>query len=94
MGVMQLLLWTTIEEAKNNGLLEVDLGRSEWENDGLIAFKDHWGAARSSIIYMRSPATKRTEDYGLTKRLVKPLFAVVPDCVLTTVGNVLYRHIG
>jgi len=94
LGVMQLLLWTTIEEAKKKGLLEFDLGRSAFGNGGLVAFKDHWGAARSSIVYVRSPAARRTEDSRLVRRLAGPVFAAAPDLLLMTVGNLLYRHVG
>jgi hypothetical protein len=94
LGVMQLLLWTTIKEANNNGLLEFDLGRSDWGNQGLIAFKDRWGAARSSLVYLRSPMSKHSGDLGRAVQLAKPLFTVAPDCLLTAVGELFYRHIG
>jgi len=92
--VMQSLFWTTIQEAKNNGLVEFDLGRSEWGNEGLIAFKDRWGAARSTVVYLRSPAPRHPGGFPLAMRLAKPLFAVAPDRLLTAAGELLYRHIG
>src|SRR5262249_25321288 len=47
MGGMHLLLWKSIQEAKQYGLRKFDLGRSDYENTGLITFKDRWGGTRS-----------------------------------------------
>ena len=93
MGPMQLLMWKAIQEAKENGLSEFDLGRTEWDNEGLLAFKDRWGAARSTILYLRHPAPKpqRRTQSGL-RRFGDQVFALAPDCFLTTAGNILYRH--
>src|SRR5262249_26306738 len=53
LGGMPLLFWRAIQEAKREGLTVLDLGRSDWDNPGLIAFKDRWGAGRTSIAYWR-----------------------------------------
>jgi lipid II:glycine glycyltransferase (peptidoglycan interpeptide bridge formation enzyme) len=49
LGVMQMLLWQAIKQGKESGLLELDLGRSDCNSEGLIAFKDRLGATRSYI---------------------------------------------
>jgi lipid II:glycine glycyltransferase (peptidoglycan interpeptide bridge formation enzyme) len=46
---MQLLLWRAIQEAKEKNFAEFDLGRCEWGNSDLRAFKDRWGASRSRL---------------------------------------------
>ncbi len=94
LGATQSLLWKTIQEAHANGLFELDLGRSEWQNHGLIAFKDQWGAARSSIVYLRSPPRKDSEEFRLSRRVMAPLVALAPDFLLAMAGDFLYRHIG
>jgi CelD/BcsL family acetyltransferase involved in cellulose biosynthesis len=95
LGSMQLLLWKAIQEAKQEGLLELDLGRSEWANEGLVAFKDRWGATRSALNYFRYPPPElQTAGEGLQMRAAKWVFAVAPDSFLTTAGNLLYRHIA
>ena len=48
-------MWKAIQEAKNDQLDEFDMGRSDCDNPGLIAFKDRWGAARSTLSYLRYP---------------------------------------
>ena len=95
LGSMQLLLWKAIEEAKREGLLEFDMGRSEWANQGLVAFKDRWGCRRSVITHLRYPARDALLDRAsLPLRIAKRLFALAPDRVLTTAGNLLYRHVA
>jgi len=45
LGCMQLLLWKATQDAKEEGLTEFDLGRSDWSDEGLVKFKDRWGAS-------------------------------------------------
>jgi hypothetical protein len=95
LGSMQLLMWKAIQEAKENGLLEFDMGRTDWSNEGLLTFKDRWGAARSTLLYLRQPAPKphrRIEDVSM--RIAKRIIAWAPDSFLSSAGNILYRHIG
>ena len=77
LGPMQLLLWKAIEEAKGDGLLEFDMGRSDCSNDGLVTFKDRWGAARSILTYLRypPPKTQRAGD-NLSMRIAKSVIGL------------------
>jgi CelD/BcsL family acetyltransferase involved in cellulose biosynthesis len=94
LGGTALLFWKMIQEAKNNGFEEVDMGRSDMENMGLVTFKEHWGATRSEIDYWRYPtATLRHSSHWPT-RLGQKIVPLVPDMSLVAVGNLLYRHIG
>jgi hypothetical protein len=94
-GSMQLLMWKAIETAKNQGLLKFDMGRSEWSNEGLMTFKDRFGCERSSMVYMRFPARKQRWDSGSPKlRVARQILALAPTRVLTTAGNLLYRHMA
>jgi hypothetical protein len=94
LGGTALLFWKTIQEAKEGGFENVEMGRSDVENRGLIAFKEHWGASATSINYWTYP--KRPERYsaGWGKSLAERLVPVAPDVALETVGRLLYRHIG
>jgi len=95
LGGTQWLLWKAIEEAKCNGLLEFDLGRSRKTNRGLIEFKDRWGATRSELAYLRSP-TGRVSRTGesLRKYVAQPILATVPQGLVAKAGRALYRHFG
>ena len=94
-GGMQLLFWRAIEEAKEEGLQEFDLGRSDCDNPGLVAFKDRWGSSRSTLTYWRYPApTFENLRPGWPTRVAKQMFAHMPDGVLTAAGKLLYRHVA
>jgi len=94
-GPMQLLMWKTIQDAKNSGLVEFDMGRTDWKNTGLLTYKDRWGAKRSTLLYLRHPATEaqnRIENFPM--RIAKRIVTLAPDFVLTTAGRIMYRHIA
>ena len=95
LGSIPLLLWKAIQEAKAKGLVEFDMGRTDWSNPGLLAFKDRWGAARSTLVYLRHPLPKPsqgTEDISM--RIARRIFAWAPESLLSTAGNILYRHMA
>ena len=92
-GGTALLFWKTIQEAKENGCDELEMGRSDVDHRGLIAFKEHWGASGRLINYWTYPHG----DSGLPdvwKRLARHIVPAVPDLALETGGKLLYRHIA
>ena len=96
LGGIPFLLWKTIEEAKHQGMLEFDLGRSELNHAGLVRFKDRMGAARTMLSYWRYPSAK-TADAGRPAwqvQIAKAIFSWVPDPIVVASGRFLYRHIG
>lgn len=95
LGVMPLLLWRAIENAKAKGATEFDLGRSDESNAGLVAFKSKWAKDPSRLVYWRYPAVplpSSREDWKV--KGAQLLFARSPGSVLTAAGRMLYRHIG
>lgn len=95
LGGTQLLFWRAIEEAKRDGLLRFDLGRSDAGNAGLIVFKDRWGAAGSSLTYSRlSDAPPDRAGDGWAGRLAKRVLPRLPDRLFAIVGNLLYKHVA
>ncbi len=95
LGSMQVLMWKAIQEAKGNGLLEFDMGRTDWSNQGLLTFKDRWGGTRSNLLYLRHPAPKpRRHAGGIPMRIARRVFAWAPDRLLSIAGNILYRHMA
>lgn len=95
LGGTAFLFWRTIVEAKEAGLTCLDLGRSEADNSGLIAFKDRWGAKSSKLTYLRWSRKHVSDVAGRrSSGLIKLLFAMMPDAVLQATGRILYRHVG
>ncbi len=95
LGGMQLLFWKAIQDAKREGLLEIDLGRSEPGNEGLVLFKDHLGATRTTMTYWRYPGSSADRGRDTWKmRVAKRVFSHLPNAWLPVTGSLLYRHIG
>jgi hypothetical protein len=92
LGGMPLLFWNAIQQAKRLGAEEFDLGRSGYDDPGLIAFKEHLGATGSELTYYRSggQGVQKHSSAGWARQMVSRL----PDSLLTGTGRVLYRHLG
>jgi hypothetical protein len=96
LGGTPFLLWKTIQEAKNQGMRELDLGRSELNHPGLVQFKDRLGAAKTMLPYWRYPSARVADPAspGWRVQIAKGIFSWMPDPVLVASGRFLYRHIG
>jgi Acetyltransferase (GNAT) domain len=95
LGGTPFLFWRTIVEAKAEGLHELDLGRSDLNNEGLITFKERLGGVRSLLTYRRlSRKAMQPSHEDWKSRLAKRMFAYTSDHVRIQVGNLLYRHLG
>lgn len=95
-GAMPFLFWKLIEESKSAGVEKIDLGRSDWDQTGLLVFKDRLGAQRKTIRYYRlkwyqSDDRRRSgPGFGMLQSLV----TVLPDFALSAAGQAVYRHLG
>lgn len=95
LGGTQMLLWKAIREGIEAGLEELDMGRSEVDAPGLIAFKNRWGSSCTTLCYWRYPANTGARTYHtLGMRAARGLLAHAPGNVLTAAGSLLYRHLG
>jgi CelD/BcsL family acetyltransferase involved in cellulose biosynthesis len=88
------LIWRTIQDALEQGVTELDLGRSDIDNPGLITFKDHWGAVRSPLTYYRFPAGPERVQQSALSSAFRQLITKVPDSMFTAMGGLFYRHVG
>lgn len=100
LGGTHTLFWRAIQEAKAAGLRQFDLGRSDIDNEGLITFKDRWGAQRSTLKYLRHAGSGRSHG-GLKRsskdwksRLAKQVFTYAPNRFLSVAASLLYKHVG
>lgn len=93
-GGMALLFWNTIQESKEKGIQELEMGRSENNNLGLMSFKEHWGGVGRSLSYWTYPYSPHTTPGEWDKAILRRVVPVVPDAFLSTAGKLLYRHIG
>jgi CelD/BcsL family acetyltransferase involved in cellulose biosynthesis len=93
-GGMPLLFWITIQEAKQKGFEELEMGRSDNDNLGLISFKEHFGAVGTPLsywVYARRPDLAAQLSH---ENMLRRLVPLAPNSVLRAVGKILYRHIG
>jgi hypothetical protein len=93
-GGMAFLFWRTIQDAKDKGLRELEMGRSSSDNLGLISFKQHWGTVGKPLSYWAYPHSPRTTPGVGEKAILRRVVPLTPDVVLRTAGRLLYRHIG
>jgi CelD/BcsL family acetyltransferase involved in cellulose biosynthesis len=95
LGGMPFLFWRAIQEAQARGIEELDLGRSDLDQPGLVAFKDHLGATRSTLTYYTCPERSRgTAHEGPFSRAARQVVAHLPDAALDLTGRLLYKHLG
>jgi len=94
LGGTALVFWRAIQDAKAAGIEALDMGRSDLEDEGLVTFKENWGAARSTMKYWRYPARSTKPGPENLIRHVKRLVSIAPDISLVMLSNLLYRHIG
>jgi CelD/BcsL family acetyltransferase involved in cellulose biosynthesis len=100
LGSMHLLFWNAIQEAKFSGLRFLDFGRCDAGQEGLITFKNRWGAAQSVLTYMRyGTAEKSTHMFDLysskwKSRAAKFALKHLSPAILPTIGRIVYQHIG
>jgi len=94
-GPVPYLFWHAIQDAIDGGLEELDMGRSDCNNPGLVTFKERWGAVRSLLTYLRCPVNGKWPHYShpLGRRLVGIACRHMPDRCLTALGNLSYSHI-
>jgi hypothetical protein len=97
LGGVPFVFWHTIQDAKHRGLQELDLGRSDLDNPGLAAFKEHLGARPSALTYWRWPTGHRAPAAGGGRwplAVMKTVFSRLPGGVRRAAGAYLYPHLG
>ena len=96
LGGTPFLFAKMFEYAKDRGLEEMDLGRSNADEPGLITFKDRLGGVQERIEYFRLPGSdeSKTNSRPWVKKLLKAGCSLAPDSLLVGAGNLFYRHIG
>jgi CelD/BcsL family acetyltransferase involved in cellulose biosynthesis len=99
-GGVHLLYWQSIQDAVHQGLRYFDLGRADLGQDGLVTFKNRWGASHSMLTYSRYSASEASSHCfdlpagNWKSRAAKAMLSRTPAAALSLIGGVLYRHVG
>lgn len=95
LGATPFLLWRAMCEAKSSGATEFDLGRTEMGNVGLISFKNKWAPEPQALTYWKFPSSSSDfVRFDWKLKLLKEVFSLMPNRLLTATGKLLYPHIG
>jgi Acetyltransferase (GNAT) domain len=94
-GAIPWLLWKAIAAGKSNGANEFDMGRTQHDNAGLLAFKNHWVPQPKPLVYWTFPTAFSLDSPGGWKlKMAKRIFSFMPNRLQTVTGRLIYRHIG
>jgi lipid II:glycine glycyltransferase (peptidoglycan interpeptide bridge formation enzyme) len=95
LGAMPFLFWQVIQAAKDAGAAELDLGRSDLDQPGLITFKDHLGAKQSIVTYYGQTAHRTSLlRQAWVSRTSGRVVSALPNMALDLAGRLLYRRMG
>jgi len=95
LGGVPFLFWKLIEESKASGAETLDFGRTDLDHDGLLVFKDKFGAQRKKLTYYRYVNREKTGSaVRWDSQVVRRLFCTLPNPAFSAAGKLLYRHMG
>jgi CelD/BcsL family acetyltransferase involved in cellulose biosynthesis len=92
-----LLMWESIAWAINNGYHIFDMGRTARDNQGLMEYKRKWGATAEPLPYYYWPQVAGLASTSETSRKYQVLTACwkrLPLPIASTLGGILYKHLG
>ena len=92
LGGTQFLFRNVIRDAKASGAGVLDMGRSDLDAAGLIAFKERFGALRSELSYYRGSTRPAARKSGRLNKLMHNPVTRFPFKMLPTCASALYRH--
>jgi hypothetical protein len=91
-----LIMWEAIKYYARNGYKQLDMGRTEQENEGLRRFKSGWGTTEKLINYYKYEV--KAESFVRDDEMVNPhqkmIMRRIPKSVLTVIGSKLYKYVG
>jgi serine/alanine adding enzyme len=90
-----LLTWRAIEMACLQGYHFFDFGRTSPDNEGLMRYKEMWGAQPMDLGYYYFPKVRgaaSTEEKGLPYRMLTKVWRSLPEAIIDVIGPKIYKH--
>jgi CelD/BcsL family acetyltransferase involved in cellulose biosynthesis len=88
-----LVIWTALEWACEAGYRRLDLGRTDFENQGLRDFKRRWGAVELPLVYSYVASRPPGSLPRVLTRGVARLIQSSPPIVCRAMGELLYGRV-
>ena len=92
-----LLTWYAIENACLENYKFFDFGRTAPDNEGLMRYKEMWGAKTFPLPYYYYPKVKGVaskDEKNTLFRIYTGLWKSLPLIIIKRLGPVIYKHIG
>ena len=89
LGGMAFLFWQTIRDGKQMAATELDLGRTDLSDQGLLEFKNRLGAVNSTVNYYRYALLGDASGADFRR-----VYKYLPKFFVRALGTFLYRHAG
>lgn len=92
-----LLMWTSIKLGGTLGFQTLDMGRTAYDNEGLMEFKRRWGAIKEPLPYYYYPhmaGLASTSETSWRYHLLTSCWKRLPLPVAGPLGGHLYKHLG
>lgn len=92
-----LLTWESIVWGCQHAYQVLDLGRTAYDNAGLMQFKRSWGAVEEATPYYYYPAIQglaATPESSKKYQLITRCWRQLPLPITAPLGGYLYRHLG
>jgi hypothetical protein len=87
-----LMLWAAILEAQKRRYKKFDMGRTDFENEGLRRFKLGWGCQETPLCYSYYPAEPQNQFLrNVNKLFVAPVIRNSPEFVCRAAGMLAYK---
>ncbi len=95
LGLSQALYWAAIRYAATAGCKTVSLGRTSAQHEGLMTYKDHWGAKVEHLVYLRYSCGNKREGWllkAMRTSLAGKFIRVCPYKLCRVISDSLFRH--
>ncbi len=89
-----LIMWTAIKYACEQGFRYFDMGRTDLENTGLRIFKSRWGAKETQLFYSSFKTKPGRATEGRLTQYMHLVIQKSPAWVCRFTGELLYKHFG
>ncbi|HSZ01581.1 MAG TPA: peptidoglycan bridge formation glycyltransferase FemA/FemB family protein [Terriglobales bacterium] len=93
-GGVAFLFWNAIQQAKDKGYEEFEMGRSDSGNLGLISFKERWGTDGAQLNYWTYPHRPTAKVIARQRAILGQLVPLTPKFALKIASRVFYGHAG